>query len=95
MPSTTLEAMGLVALEAQACGLPVVYQPVAGLHESVGASGLATDFTNPTALTRDLERLRSTPGLIAALQAAGRANAARYPLSATAGALTALGRQLA
>ncbi|MFJ2019609.1 glycosyltransferase family 4 protein [Streptomyces nodosus] len=94
MPSTTLEAMGLVALEAQACGLPVVYQPVAGLNESVGPSGLATDFTNPTALARDLERLRSTPGLILALQSAGRANAARYPLSATAAALTSLGKQL-
>ncbi|EST30643.1 glycosyltransferase family 4 protein [Streptomyces roseochromogenus] len=94
MPSTTLEAMGLVALEAQACGLPVVYQPVAGLKESIGVSGLATDFTSPTALARDLERLRTTTGLIAALQAAGRANAARYPLSTTASALIALGRQL-
>lgn len=52
MPSTTLEAMGLVALEAQACGLPVLYQPVPGLNESLAATGLATDFTNPVALAR-------------------------------------------
>jgi glycosyltransferase involved in cell wall biosynthesis len=94
MPSTTLEAMGLVGLEAQACGLPVLYQPVPGLNETLGTTGLATDFTHPTSLARDLNRLRNTPGLLAALQAAGRANAARYPLSATATALTALGKQI-
>ncbi|KUL33841.1 glycosyltransferase [Streptomyces sp. NRRL F-4489] len=95
MPSTTLEAMGLVALEAQASGLPVVYQPVPGLRETLGASGLATDFTNSAALARDLGRLRTTPGLMATLQQAGRANATRYPLSATAQALSSLGRRLA
>ncbi|WP_329410950.1 glycosyltransferase family 4 protein [Streptomyces sp. NBC_00704] len=94
MPSTTLEAMGLVALEAQACGLPVLYQPVPGLSETLAASGMATDFTSPAALARDLDRLRTTPGLLPALRRAGHANAARYPLSATAQALTDLGRQL-
>ncbi|GGU32308.1 glycosyltransferase family 4 protein [Streptomyces violascens] len=94
MPSTTLEAMGLVALEAQACGLPVLYQPVPGLNETLAATGLATDFTSPAAVARDLDRLRTTPGLLAALRAAGRANAARYPLSSTAAALSDLGKQL-
>ncbi|WP_328440607.1 glycosyltransferase family 4 protein [Streptomyces sp. NBC_00444] len=94
MPSTTLEAMGLVALEAQACGLPVLYQPVPGLNEALAATGLATDFTNPASLARDLDRLRTSPGLLPALQAAGRTNAARYPLSATAAALTDLGKRL-
>lgn len=94
MPSTTFEAMGLVALEAQACGLPVLYQPVPGLSETLASSGMATDFTSPTALVRDLTRLRTTPGLLDALRTAGRANAARYPLSATAAALTKLGEQL-
>lgn len=61
MPSTTLEAMGLVALEAQACGLPVVYQPVPGLNDTLAATGHATDFTNPAALAQDLNRLRTTP----------------------------------
>ncbi|WP_181801239.1 glycosyltransferase family 4 protein [Streptomyces shenzhenensis] len=94
MPSTTLEAMGLVALEAQACGLPVVYQPVPGLSDTLAATGLATEFTNPATVAQDLNRLRCTPGLLAALQVAGRANAARYPLSATAAALADLGKQL-
>ncbi|MFD4610643.1 glycosyltransferase family 4 protein [Streptomyces sp. NPDC058440] len=94
MPSTTLEAMGLVALEAQACGVPVLYQPVPGLGETLAASGLASDFTNSATLVRDLDRLRTTPGLLSALRQAGYANAARYPLSATAQFLTDLGRQI-
>ncbi|MEU5050134.1 glycosyltransferase family 4 protein [Streptomyces sp. NPDC021096] len=94
MPSTTLEAMGLVALEAQACGLPVLYQPVPGLVETLAVSGTSTDFTRPAALARDIDRLRTTPGLLAALRQAGRNNAARYPLSATAKALTELGHQI-
>lgn len=93
MPSTTLEAMGLVALEAQACGLPVLYQPVPGLSEALARSGLATDFTHPTALARDLDRLRTEPGLLPALQQAGYANASRYPLSKTARELANLGHQ--
>ncbi|MGC9494876.1 glycosyltransferase family 4 protein [Streptomyces sp. WG7] len=94
VPSTTLEAMGLVALEAQACGLPVLYQPVPGLSEALAASGMATDFTHCAALARDLDRLRKTRGLLTALRQAGYANAARHPLSATARCLTDLGRQL-
>ncbi|MFF0539652.1 glycosyltransferase family 4 protein [Streptomyces coelicoflavus] len=94
MPSTTLEAMGLVALEAQACGLPVLYQPVPGLSESLARSGMATDFTHPSTLTQDLGRLRTEPGLLAALRQAGFANAARYPLSKTARELSDLGRHL-
>ncbi|MGW1076042.1 glycosyltransferase family 4 protein [Streptomyces sp. NPDC002537] len=94
MPSTTLEAMGLVTLEAQACGLPVLYQPVPGLMETLAASGTSTDFTRPAALARDIDRLRTTPRLLAALQQAGRNNAARYPLSATAKALAELGHRI-
>ncbi|MGX4691597.1 glycosyltransferase family 4 protein [Streptomyces sp. JNUCC 63] len=94
VPSTTLEAMGLVALEAQACGLPVLYQPVPGLSEALAATGVATDFAHSAALARDLDRLRTSPGLLSALRQAGHANAARYPLSATAQSLTDLGRRL-
>ncbi|MEU7023935.1 glycosyltransferase family 4 protein [Streptomyces sp. NPDC046203] len=95
MPSTTLEAMGLVALEAQACGLPVLHQPVPGLSEALGGTGLATDFTDPRVVASDLERLRTSPALLRSLRAAGLANAARFPLSATATTLAELGRRLA
>ncbi|MBK3533627.1 glycosyltransferase family 4 protein [Streptomyces sp. MBT56] len=94
MPSTTLEAMGLVALEAQACGLPVLYQPVPGLRDALGDSAVATDFTQPASVAQDLHRLRTSTGMLPSLRKAGYANAARYPLSATARALHHLGRQL-
>ncbi|MFE9850612.1 glycosyltransferase family 4 protein [Streptomyces sp. NPDC005576] len=94
MPSTTLEAMGLVALEAQACGLPALYQPVPGLNEALGASAAPTDFGRPGAVARDLQRMRTSSGVLPALRAAGLANARRYPLSATQTALHALGRQV-
>lgn len=69
--------------------------PVPGLNDTLAATGLATDFTSPTTLAQDLNRLRTTSGLFPALQAAGRTNAARYPLTATAAALNDLGKQLA
>lgn len=94
MPSSTLEAMGLVAVEAQACGLPVLYQPVPGLTDVLGDTALATDFTDPATLARTLGLLRNEPELLTAFRNAGRANAARYPLSTTAAALTSLGSRI-
>lgn len=94
MPSTTLEAMGLVALEAQACGLPVMYQPVPGLIDALGDSALATDFTDVSAVTKAIDRFKASAALRAELRERGRANAAKYPLSRTAAALAELGRQL-
>ena len=93
MPSTTLEAMGLVALEAQACGLLVLYQPVPGLGEALGGSALPTNFTDPDHVAANLRRLVA-PGLADDLRESARANAARFPLSVTASALTALSDSL-
>ncbi|MEV5896697.1 glycosyltransferase family 4 protein [Nonomuraea fuscirosea] len=95
VPSTVLEAFGLVALEAQASGLPVIYQPVPGLIDVLTDTALPTDFTDPTALRTTLGRLRRDPTMLADLRTAGYANARRFPISATATALTALGNQIA
>ncbi len=86
--------MGLVAVEAEACGLPDLYQPVPGLTEALSGTGLATDFADPHAVARELDRLRTSPGLLPALRTAGAASAARFPLSATPAALAELGRRL-
>ncbi|MER7035345.1 glycosyltransferase, partial [Streptomyces albidoflavus] len=83
-----------VALEAQACGLPVLYQPVPGLNEALGASAAPTDFGRPGAVARDLQRMRASSSVLPALRAAGLANARRCPLSATQAALHALSRQV-
>jgi glycosyltransferase involved in cell wall biosynthesis len=86
--------MGLVALEAQACGLPVLYQPVPGLTESLANSALPTDLSDAPSLAHALTRLRASPNHQKELRQAGLRNAARYPLSATATELIALGKQI-
>ncbi|MEU7897408.1 glycosyltransferase family 4 protein [Nonomuraea sp. NPDC049152] len=94
VPSTTQEAFGLVALEAQACGLPVLYQPVPGLTEVLADSALSVDLADPAALASILSRLRTDPAILADLRTAGLRNAARFPISATAAALNALSKQI-
>ena len=90
VPSTTLEAFGLVAVEAQACGLPVLYQPVPGLTEVLADSAATADFTSSGELAAALRRLGTDPAALAHLRAAGLANAARFPLSRTAAQLADL-----
>jgi glycosyltransferase involved in cell wall biosynthesis len=94
VPSTTLEAFGLVAVEAQACGLPVLYQPVPGLTDTLGDTALPTNLADPQALATTLRELRNDPTTLNDLRKAGRTNAARYPVSTTAEALTELGDQI-
>ncbi len=96
VPSLRLEAFGLVAVEAQACGLPVLYQPVPGLVEVLGDSALAADGevrARPYAAA--VARLMKDPAALDELRAAGRRNAARFPLSGTAAALRALSAEIA
>jgi glycosyltransferase involved in cell wall biosynthesis len=96
IPSAELEAFGLVAVEAQACGLPVAYQPVPGLTETLGDSGLALDLLNdPCGAIASLTALRDDRGALERLRQAGRLNAARFPLSATAHALRELSESIA
>jgi glycosyltransferase involved in cell wall biosynthesis len=87
VPSTTLEAFGLVAVEAQACGLPVAYQPVPGLSEVLGDSAIHVE---PAALADTVMALRKDTTALSELRAAGLRNAARFPLSRTAADLVAL-----
>lgn len=94
VPSTTLEAFGLVAVEAQACGLPVLYQPVPGLTDVLSDTALQTDFTHPAGLASALKALKRDPDTRAELTTAGLANARRFPISSTAEALSRLGAQI-
>ena len=94
VPSTTLEAFGLVAIEAQACGLPVAYQPVPGLREVLAGSAFLTDLANPTALAAELDWLRTDAAALTELRTAGLRNAARYPLSQTVRQLADLSDQI-
>jgi D-inositol-3-phosphate glycosyltransferase len=64
VPSLT-EAFGLVALEALACGVPVVASAVGGLQESVvdGECGLLVQPNNPKQLAEALIGLLSNAEL--------------------------------
>lgn len=84
VPSVKLEAFGLVTLEAQACGLPVAYQPLPGLVEVLGDSAIALDFEDLGAVAARFKELRSSRTLLDEVAEAGLANCMRYPLSRTA-----------
>jgi glycosyltransferase involved in cell wall biosynthesis len=91
VPSARLEAFGLVTVEAQACGLPVAYQPVPGLTEVLGDTGLRIDFAGPPgAVHAAFTRLCKDPTELDGFRAAGYRNAARFPLSRTIRELSAL-----
>ena len=58
------ESFGLVALEAQACGTPVVAASVGGLRTVVrdGDSGVLVDGHDPADWARVIRRLIGAPG---------------------------------
>jgi glycosyltransferase involved in cell wall biosynthesis len=95
VPSVRLEAFGLVAVEAQACGLPVLHQRVPGLAEVLADSSLAVDLASgPQALLDAVAWLAKDHAALADLRAAGRRNAARFPLSRTAREILRLSAEL-
>jgi starch synthase len=72
------EPLGIVNLEAMACGTAVVASRVGGIPEVVsdGETGLLVPPDNPAALAAALNALVSDPGRAGALGAAGRKRAA-------------------
>lgn len=80
------ESFGLVALEAAACGVPVVAAAVGGLRTLVedGRSGYLVDHREPAAFAACLDRIIDDPESAAAMGAAGVALAQRYAWSSTA-----------
>jgi len=81
------ESFGLVALEAQSCGTPVIAAAVGGLRYSVpdGVGGLLVDGHEPGPYADAILRLLGDPELAARLSAGARAHAAGFSWEATAG----------
>lgn len=73
------EPLGMVALEAMACGIPVVAAAVGGLPEAVedGRTGLLVPPADARALAAALVRVLDSPELRASMGAAGRDRATR------------------
>lgn len=91
------ESFGLVALEAMACGRPVVAADVGGLSTLVdpGRTGLLVAGRDPRDWAAALDRVVGDPARAAAMGAAGAERAARYGWGAAAGALDGLLSDLA
>lgn len=83
------ESFGLVAVESQACGTPVVAASVGGLRTAVrhGLSGLLVDGHDPAGYARVLRDLLGAPGRRRAMGRAAVAHAAAFGWDRTAGRL--------
>jgi len=80
------ESFGLVAVEAQATGTPVVAAAVGGLTTVVrdGVSGLLVDSHDPMDYARAMERIVTSPGLRAELSAGAVRQAQSFAWDLTA-----------
>ncbi len=80
------ESFGLVAVEAQACGTPVLAAAVGGLPTAVrdGVSGLLLDTHDPGAWAAALDRMVGDAALRARLAAGALEQAARFSWDVTA-----------
>jgi D-inositol-3-phosphate glycosyltransferase len=83
------ESFGLVAIEAQACGTPVVASAVGGLITAVddGVSGLLVASRDSRSFADAIERLIRNPRLWAELSAGARMHASAFGWSATTSGL--------
>jgi glycosyltransferase involved in cell wall biosynthesis len=78
------EGFGLPALEALACGVPVIAADTSALPEVVGTAGVLVDPHSDAALAAALRAVLTDPALAARLAAAGPAQAARFSWDAAA-----------
>ncbi|MFB8401256.1 glycosyltransferase family 4 protein [Streptomyces sp. NPDC055912] len=88
----TLEAYGLVAVEAQAHGLPVLHSDLPGLTATLGAGGLSFPPGDAAALASLIDNLAASPATRQLLHQAAVTNARGYDVTHTAAHLAALSR---
>ncbi len=90
------ESFGLVALEAMACGTPVIASRVGGLKTFIesGKSGYLVPWQSPEPFAHSLKTLLSRPSLRDAFGSAARAKAKTMDWSNSAGRLSTLYQSL-
>jgi D-inositol-3-phosphate glycosyltransferase len=86
------ESFGLVAMEAQACGTPVVAAAVGGLRTAVadGVSGVLVNSRSPADYARAVAGLIEAPETLARFSQGAREHASRFGWSVTVDRLLSL-----
>jgi D-inositol-3-phosphate glycosyltransferase len=86
------ESFGLVALEAAACGTPVVAAAVGGLRSIVehGRTGFLVEGRDPAVFAAYIDEILDAPDVAAAMSAAAAERAASFTWSTTAARLRRL-----
>jgi D-inositol-3-phosphate glycosyltransferase len=90
------ESFGLVALEAAACGVPVVASAVGGLTTLVdhGGTGYLVDDRDASAFGQRVASILSDPGLAVSMSRAASRRSAPYTWTVAADRLRSLYRDL-
>ena len=88
------ESFGLVAVEAQACGTPVVAAAAGGLRTAVrdGLSGVLIDGHDPARYASAIAELLASPGRLSRLGRGARRHASRFGWTSTVDQLLAVYR---
>jgi glycosyltransferase involved in cell wall biosynthesis len=81
------EGFGLTALEAMACGTPVVVSGVSSIPEVVGDAGVLVDPLDSASIAAGLGRILTEDGLCKELRERGLERAGRFSWEATARAV--------
>jgi glycosyltransferase involved in cell wall biosynthesis len=81
------EGFGLTALEAMACGTPVVVSGVSSIPEVVGDAGVLVDPLDSASIAAGLGRILTDDGLCKELRERGLERAGRFSWDATARAV--------
>ncbi len=82
-----LEGFGLPAVEAMACGTPVISSRTGSLPEVVGEAGVYFDPTDVASIAEAIDGLLAEPGLRESLARLARERSARFTWDASASAL--------
>ena len=94
LPSRSLEAFSLTVVEAQAKGLPVIFNPGGGITETAGTSGIAITTNTPEGVAHLLDDIYDHPHILKTAREQGFKNAEKYKTSTSVNSLFAISRAL-